>query len=95
MKGMVPGSPRTGWLAVQAAVSLAEEGVECLQASSMLGPVVLLEKAHRNAQRSERNPTDQGREREAAAAVGVGSRGNASSSGCKDTTRSGGDGGDP
>lgn len=33
--------------------------------------------------------------REAAAAVGVDSRENASSSGCKDTTRSGGDGGDP
>lgn len=41
----------------------------------MMGSMVLLEKAHRNAQRSERNPTDQGREREAAAAVGVDSRG--------------------
>ena len=61
----------------------------------MMGPVVLLEKAHRNAERSERNPTDQGREREAAAAVGAGSRENASSSGCKDTIRSGSDGGDP
>lgn len=61
----------------------------------MMGPVVLLEKAHRNAESSERSPTDQGRGREAAAAVGVGSRENASSSGCKDTTGSGGDGGDP
>lgn len=80
---------------MQAAVSLAEESVECLQASSMMGPVVLLDKAHRNAKRSERNPADRGREREAAAAMGVGSRENASSSGCKDTTRSGSDGGDP
>ena len=66
---------------MQAAVSLAEESVECLQASSMMGPVVLLDKAHRNAKRSERNPADRGSEREAAAAMGVGSRENASSSG--------------
>lgn len=59
-----------------------------------MGPVVLLEKAHRNAERSERNPTDRGREREATAVVGVGSRENASSSGCKDTIISGSDGGD-
>lgn len=69
--------------------------MECLQASSVMGPVVLLEKAHGNAESSERSPTDRGKEREAAAVVGVGSRENASSSGCKDTTGSGGDGGDP